>query len=739
MFKRMKRSCTRLLCLVMIFAMLPVSALATGMGSFTLPEEMPELPFEDVAPTDWYFRAVQAQYALGLMAGTSKTTFSPSGTVSLWQAIAVSVRVYETYNGIARDEPDDDVVPSEPVDETNDGAEPDEPVDETNNGTEPDEPVDGTPDESTPDEPDDDTKPEDPVDETPWYEYYITQAKVYGLLPDALMETDLSRDATRAEVAELLYRSLPVEELQAINTIDTLPDYVEYAPYWNSVITLFRAGVLSGQDSYGTFCPESAIKRSELASMLTRLVCPEKRVQKTFAPVPTGMQVFSLPSQLPTVTFTDVALDSWYYKAVQTQSALNLMVGTGEGKFSPDGTVPIAQVVAVAVRVYERYHGLPNGSPYYGGKNWYDYPMAQSVKYNLLPSDLLQVNPTRAATREEVAEILRRALPDAELKAINTVNELPDYSSSNRYYNSVITLYRAGVLSGNDKYGTFNPTSAIKRSELASMLTRLVCPGYRYSFTLVGMPYYETIVYGKSGAGRDLTAYRFGNGKNVMVLTFEIHGWEDNFNRDGQLLVDTAEQLMGVLRTNYESLIRPGDWSVYILPKLNPDGLADGWTCNGPGRCTTHYLTTSGGDVAGKGIDLNRSFPYKYQSRTESRNFNGTQPLQAKEAQALAKFTQSVKGSGKNVLIDTHGWYRQTIVSGGQNGTIYKTFHTYFPTNRYTSLINGSGYYSSWAAYVVGYDACLFEFPDVYSTQDFKNKGYGTAFINAISKLLQVY
>ena len=51
----------------------------------------------------------------------------------------------------------------------------------------------------------------------------------------------------------------------------------------------------------------------------------------------------------------------------------------------------------------------------------------------------------------------------------------------------------------------------------------------------------------------------------------------------------------------------------------------------------------------------------------------------------------------------------------------------------------GSGDFASWAAYVVGYDACLFEFPDVSSTQDFQNKGYGEDYINAICWLLQNY
>ena len=954
-----KRILAVLLCVALAFAALPVSsAAASGMDAFTLPDELPQLPFEDVVEGKWFYTAVQVQYALGLMSGTSETEFSPSGTVSLWQAVAVTVRVYEAYHGIDPEptpapeptEPSESTEPVEPV-EPSESTEPTEPVEpsETTEPAEPAEPTEPTeasepaePSESTePTEPLEPTEPTEPVDppepHEPWYITYGKRAAEYGLLPDTLENVDLSRPATRAEVAELLFRSLPTAELTAINMVSSLPDYVDFAPYWNSVITLYQAGILSGQDKYGTFCPENSIRRSELASMLTRLVCSEQRVKKAFSPAPTGMKVFSVPSNLQN-PYTDVPANSWYAKFVKIQYALGLMSGTGKNKFSPDGTATVAQITAVAVRVYERYHAIPNGSAYYGGQHWYDYAMARGAQYGLLPQTLqqspnraatraevaeilyrclpkseftaintvsslpdyvdfapywnsvitlyragilsgqdkygtfcpensirrselasmltrlvcperrekktfspaptgmkvfsvpsnlqnpytdvpanswyakfvkiqyalglmsgtgknkfspdgtatvaqitavavrvyeryhaipngsayyggqhwydyamtrgtqygllpksLQQSPNRAATRAEVAEILYRSLPKSEFTAINTVSGLPDYTAGDPYYSSVIALYRAGILSGSDPYGTFNAKQNIHRAELASMLTRLVCPQYRHTFVLQKKPYYETITYGTSGAGRKLTAYRFGDGKNVMVLTFAIHGWEDNFDRDGQLLVDTANQLMNTLRTNYNTLIASGDWSVYVLPTLNPDGLYDGWTCNGPGRCTTHYLTISGGDVTGKGIDMNRCFPYKFTPRSDSRNFNGTQPLQAKEAQALAKFTRSVKGSAKNVLIDTHGWYNQTIVSSGQSSKIYQAFRACFPATRYTSLSGGSGYYSSWAGYELGYDACLFEFPNVTGKRDFQNHGYADSFIRAISQLLKSY
>ena len=71
-----------------------------------------------------------------------------------------------------------------------------------------------------------------------------------------------------------------------MNQIDSLPDYGPEDPYWSSVSALYRAGVLTGDDIYGTFRPNSNIRRSELAAILVRLVRPEYRKIFTLTPSP---------------------------------------------------------------------------------------------------------------------------------------------------------------------------------------------------------------------------------------------------------------------------------------------------------------------------------------------------------------------------------------------------------------------------------------------------------------------
>lgn len=249
----------------------------------------------------------------------------------------------------------------------------------------------------------------------------------------------------------------------------------------------------------------------------------------------------------------------------------------------------------------------------------------------------------------------------------------------------------------------------------------------------------EEIVYGQSGAGRDLLAYRYGEGENVAVLCFGIHGWEDGFDQDGELLYQTGKSLCRMLSREYSSLIEDRNWSVYVLPLLNPDGLYNGWSSDGPGRCTTHILDDNGNSVYGEGlgIDMNRCFPYRFEVEEDSRNYTGKAPLGTAEARALAEFVENVKGSDCNYLVDTHGWYNQIIVNTDTSGLLYNCFNASFSGN-YASLESGCGYFSAWAAYEVGYDeACLFEFPPVSSARKFQTNGYQRKYCSAIRSLLE--
>ncbi len=80
------------------------------------------------------------------------------------------------------------------------------------------------------------------------------------------------------------------------------------------------------------------------------------------------------------------------------------------------------------------------------------------------------------------------------------------------------------------------------------------------------------------------------------------------------------------------------DWTIYVIPYANPDGITDGYTNNGPGRCTVS-----------KKIDMNRCWPGNFSPYYTSRNYTGDKSLSAPEALSLKNFISSKFGK-KQIL-----------------------------------------------------------------------------------------
>lgn len=79
------RALSLLLAFVMILGMLPISAIAA--------ETETDMPFTDVAVTDWFYDGVKYVYDNGLMVGTSNTTFEPSTITTRAMVVAILYRL----------------------------------------------------------------------------------------------------------------------------------------------------------------------------------------------------------------------------------------------------------------------------------------------------------------------------------------------------------------------------------------------------------------------------------------------------------------------------------------------------------------------------------------------------------------------------------------------------------------------------------------------------------------------
>lgn len=184
--------------------------------------------------------------------------------------------------------------------------------------------------------------------------------------------------------------------------------------------------------------------------------------------------------QNPAQPFSDVAADAWYAESVDTVYRLGLMQGSG-GRFRPDGSITLAEAITMAARLHSSH--ADDGEAFQQGTPWYQVYLDYAVKTGILKQgEFSELN--RAATRAQMAHIFAAALPQTELKQINSVTALPDVKAANPYSADILRLYNAGVLTGNDAQGTFTPNTAISRAQAAAILARLAVPSLRKSFQL---------------------------------------------------------------------------------------------------------------------------------------------------------------------------------------------------------------------------------------------------------------
>lgn len=203
--------------LILIVTLLPLSVLADGVGlsNFKSMTTLQPDTFTDVNEDDWFYDNVKFVYEKGLMTGAGEGIFNPQGDVKLSETVAIAARLHMIYT-LGHE------INATPL----------------NNGS-------GN-----------------------WYDRYVDYAKKNGILAEDYDE--YNRPATREEFADIISFSLPAGEMTAKNDIadGAIPDVTDN----EAVYLLYRAGILTGSDDSGAFLPESTIKRSHVAAIVSRIV-----------------------------------------------------------------------------------------------------------------------------------------------------------------------------------------------------------------------------------------------------------------------------------------------------------------------------------------------------------------------------------------------------------------------------------------------------------------------------------
>jgi S1-C subfamily serine protease len=241
----------------------------SGLSNFQAVNSYQTGQFQDVPSGQWYTEYVQKAYEYGLINGISATEFAPTQNLQLSQAIKLAACLHSIYyTGTAQF-----------------------------------------------------------ASGNPWYQPYVDYALSNGII-DANYP-DYNVTATRAEFAQILAKALPDEALPQINTVEdgAIPDVPTTAPYSDAVYKLYRAGILTGNDSAGTFYPNSFILRQEVATIVTRMADTGLRKYVTLNVPLTAEGVFQKCS--PAVFYIEI------YNSDGTA------IGSGSGFFISAGGVAV--------------------------------------------------------------------------------------------------------------------------------------------------------------------------------------------------------------------------------------------------------------------------------------------------------------------------------------------------------------------------------------------------------------
>lgn len=184
-------------------------------------------PFTDINLPDWYHDDVLFAVHLGLVQGMTTTTYQPNSFLTIAQAIKLAACMHQYYT---------------------DGA--------VTLGN-------GTPN---------------------WYDTYVDYAIDNDIISASTYAGHYNDNATRAEYVEIFYYALPSSEYATIQNVPygVIPDVAITDSYGYEVYSFYRAGILQGNDSIGSFAPSSDIRRSEVAAIIARMMDPSVRLSEPY-------------------------------------------------------------------------------------------------------------------------------------------------------------------------------------------------------------------------------------------------------------------------------------------------------------------------------------------------------------------------------------------------------------------------------------------------------------------------
>jgi hypothetical protein len=188
-------------------------------------EEEYVFPFTDCGG-HWGYSYIEASHKMGLLNGTTATTYAPNTDLTVAAAVKLAVCMNILYNG---GNPNTDISVGTDV----------------------------------------------------WYSTYMDYALNHGII-DTDLYSRQGEKITRSEYVYIFSRALPAEAFKEINTfaVGDIPDVKSCnTKYEQAIYKFYRAGIVIGNDK-GQFMPDKTISRAEVATILVRMMDASFRVKK---------------------------------------------------------------------------------------------------------------------------------------------------------------------------------------------------------------------------------------------------------------------------------------------------------------------------------------------------------------------------------------------------------------------------------------------------------------------------
>ena len=177
--------------------------------------------------------------------------------------------------------------------------------------------------------------------------------------------------------------------------------FIDVAPnYWakSYIEALASKGVIAGFPD-GSFKPNEPVTRAQFAAIVTKAFAPQAQQQAT--------------------NFRDVSRNFWAYDAIQTATRSPFLAGYPNNTFRPQLEIPRVQVLVALANGLGLTANNPNVISVYADANqipgWAQPSVAAATATQLVVNypTATQLNPTREATRAEVAAFVYQALVNA--------------------------------------------------------------------------------------------------------------------------------------------------------------------------------------------------------------------------------------------------------------------------------------------------------------------------------------